>query len=217
MLVLTIETSTPTECVAIVSDGSVIASVSHVVGRGRAASMMNSIDAALGEAGLTTRDMDVVAVSIGPGRFSGLRVGLATAKGLAASTGIPVRGVSTLEALAASAGPFDGVACAMLDARKGEVYTAVFGAAPSLVRLSEDAALPPAAAARAALQLAEGADVLFVGTGAEAYGDVISNEAGRRARFSDTSAPTPEALAALALSGSDADLDSLEPVYLRGI
>src|SRR5262245_52075822 len=91
-----------------------------------ARTLLPLIDAALAAAGVGLRQLDLLAVSIGPGSFTGLRIGLSVAKGLALATGLPVVGVPTLEAYALHVGPRPGLICPVLDARKGEVYGAVF-------------------------------------------------------------------------------------------
>lgn len=84
------------------------------------------IDRVLGEAGIGPEELDAVAVSHGPGSFTGLRIGLATAKALAFAAGRSLFGVSTLQALAHNLRPRPGLAAVMLDARRGEVYAAMF-------------------------------------------------------------------------------------------
>jgi tRNA threonylcarbamoyladenosine biosynthesis protein TsaB len=84
------------------------------------------IEAALSTAGLGLPDLQLLAVSIGPGSFTGLRIGLSVMKGFSLSAGLPIVGVPTLEAFAHAAGPRPGLVCPVLDARKKEVYGAVF-------------------------------------------------------------------------------------------
>src|SRR4029079_17933098 len=84
------------------------------------------INALLKQKKLTPADLSAIAVSIGPGSFTGLRVGLAPAKGIAYSGGLPLIGISTLLALAAGVKNFDGIVCSLLDARKNDVYLALF-------------------------------------------------------------------------------------------
>ncbi len=92
---------------------------------------------------LTIRDIDALAVTHGPGSFTGLRIGVATVKGLAFGGDIPCVGVSTLEALAQNLMPLDGLFCPVMDARRSEVYTALFqGKNGVLTRLTEDGAMP---------------------------------------------------------------------------
>src|SRR5262249_61707758 len=102
----------------------------------------------LQECGRDIEKMDALAVSIGPGSFTGLRVGIATVKGLALTLGLPVAPVPTLDALASNLPFADSVVCPLLDARKGEVYCSLYRwREDRMERLSEYLALPPQAAA----------------------------------------------------------------------
>jgi len=236
MLILTIETATPVERVAVVRDGNVLAELTDTVGRGHTEKLLGAVEDVLGRSGEALADLDAVAVSIGPGRFSGLRVGLATAKGLSAASGVPVVPVPTLDALAESARPFRGLVCPALDARRGEVYAALFrmrevsegaaGGAPEAARerLLPDSAVPPAELAANVLAAAGGEDVLFLGSGAFEYVEELRSAMGGAFVRPDDAVrqPTPAAMAAIVgldpagLPGAS-EARTLEPVYLRGI
>jgi tRNA threonylcarbamoyladenosine biosynthesis protein TsaB len=222
MRILTIETSTPVAEAAVVVDEKVIAATRLATGRERGRELLVAVHEVLAEASCGVSDIDVVAVSIGPGRFSGLRVGLATAKGLAVAHGIPVSPVPTLEALARSAGPYDGVICPMLDARRGEVYFAVYDSRAGLECLERDSAAAPDAAAARARDAASGDPVLFLGTGAVEYAAQIRDLLGASAVFQseDLALPKPDAMAVMVEGPRRTDridLARLEPIYLRGI
>lgn len=221
MTVLTIETSTPEERVAVVRDGAVVAEAAESVGRGHTEVLLSTVDAVLSAAGVVLSDLDAIVVSIGPGRFSGLRVGLATAKGLASSSGVRVVPVETLPALAESGGPWKGPVCPMLDARRGEVYGALFQGGEGYRRRLPDAALPPADLLDVVAAEAGCERVLFVGSGATIAADEIAARFGDAAAFPKdvVAGPTPLAMAAMAERGEAgaADAGTLEPIYLRGI
>lgn len=226
MLTLTIETATQDESVAVVAHGELLAERTTRAGRGRADELTESVADVLSSSSLALAGLDAIAVSIGPGRFTGLRVGLATAKGLSAATGVPILPVPTLEALAASAPPDDlrdgAVVCAMLDARRGEVYSALFRLGAMTVRLLPDVAAAPAAAAALAVEASGGSPVVFVGTGASLYSKEIAKSVGVRGRFPSlpTETPGPIAMARIAerqAASGPVDLASLTPVYLRGL
>lgn len=222
MLILTIETSTPTERVAVVRDGSVLAEIVETVGRGHTEKLLGAVESVLSRASAGLRELDAIAVSIGPGRFSGLRVGLATAKGLAAARGLPVVPVQSLEALAESARPYEGLVCPMLDARRGEVYAALFHLGDGRERVLQDVAVAPAGMIERVQEAAGGREVLFIGSGAVACADDVRASLGGGARFpdADVSTATPLAMAAIVeeLGLPDpAEAATLEPVYLRGI
>lgn len=136
------------------------------------------IDAALSAAGKTIQDMDAVAVSAGPGSFTGVRIGMGTAKGLALGADLPLIAVPTLLGLAYNAAAYDGIVVPMMDARRGEVYTAVYRAENgSMTELSPMQALPLA-------DLLPTLDTaLFVGDGAAVHRAAIEKTMGTRAKF----------------------------------
>jgi tRNA threonylcarbamoyladenosine biosynthesis protein TsaB len=113
MLILAFDTATDVATSALVEDGEVLGERTS-----RAVTLLEDVDALLRQAGARTGDIQGLAVGTGPGSFTGLRVGLATARGLALALGLPVAGVSTLEALAAGAPG----ALPVIDARRGEVF-----------------------------------------------------------------------------------------------
>lgn len=222
MLLLTIETSTPRERVAVVRDGRVLSELARTVGRGHTEVLLGAVEQVLAASGVGVPDLDAVAVSIGPGRFSGLRVGLATAKGLSVPTGVPVAPVPTLAALAESARPLEGLVCPMLDARRGEVYGALFRLGARRERMLDDAALSAEDLAALVREAAPGEDVVFLGSGARAGESAIERAMGGAAVFRDPGidAPTPLAMASVVEEGGlpdPGDVALLEPVYLRGI
>lgn len=126
MIVLGIETATSIASVGITDADQVVTVQSSPKGGSHARTLLPLIETALADAGLGLSDLGLIAVSIGPGSFTGLRIGLSVAKGLALATGLPVVPVPTLEAYAYGALPREGLVCPVLDARKGEVYGAVF-------------------------------------------------------------------------------------------
>src|SRR4051812_25416291 len=103
MKVLALSTSTPRGSVAVVDDGAVLASVAYVDLKSHAERIFGSIDLALAKAGLERSTIAAVACDLGPGSFTGVRVGVASAKGIALALGVPVFGVSSLEVMAAAA------------------------------------------------------------------------------------------------------------------
>ena len=131
MMVLGIETATAVCAAALVDDDVVRAERRYEIPQAHSEKLMECVDDCLKSAGLNLSSIDGIAISIGPGSFTGLRIGLSVAKGLAFATGKPLVGVPTLEALAMEAvrkgivEP-DDVIVPMIDARRDEVYTAIF-------------------------------------------------------------------------------------------
>ncbi len=150
MNVLALDTATAACSVALWSDGTVLARRFATMARGHAEALMPMVEAVMAEAGLAFADLDLVATTVGPGTFTGLRVGLAAARGLALAGGLPIVGVTTLEALAHGTTPEQRrgrALAAALDARRGEVYLQAFDAglaplAPPAVVAPADAVLP---------------------------------------------------------------------------
>jgi len=146
MLVLGVETSTMQGGAALVGDEGLCSEYTLNVEATHSERLLPAIDRMLRDAGVSLVELSGIAVSIGPGSFTGLRIGLSTVKGLAYSTGLPVVGVPTLEALAWAVPFVREQVCPVLDARKQEVYAALFKyERGELVRVMEDAALAPEA------------------------------------------------------------------------
>ena len=195
-------------------DGAVLGEGVHRESRSHTASLPLLVERVLGEAGLALEDVEGIAVSIGPGSFTGLRVGLALAKGLAFAGGLPLVGVPTLEALAWVADAEPGTSlCAALDARKREVYAALFTAtAEGPRRLTPDLALAPAALAARLPR-----PCTLVGDAGEVYGDVLGAHANLLpfATHHPRGGVIARLGAARLAAGEAANAGTLEPVYVR--
>ena len=126
MLLLAVETATPDTSAALLRDGDLIAEERGAAGRPTAETLLPALDALLGRCAASLDAVEAFAVSIGPGSFTSLRIGLATVKGLAFGSGRSAVAVPTLRALAHTAPPGSGPVVALLDARRGELYAAAF-------------------------------------------------------------------------------------------
>ncbi len=142
MLLLAIESSAKTASAALVSDNSVLAEFSVTTGLKHSQTLMPMVDALLSCAGISKETLDGFAVAIGPGSFTGLRIGVSAVKGMADGLQKPCCPISTLEGLAMNVQQFEGIACAVMDARCGQVYNALFDIHNGVVqRLCQDRAL----------------------------------------------------------------------------
>jgi tRNA threonylcarbamoyladenosine biosynthesis protein TsaB len=162
MRVLAIETSTLAGGVALLEGDAVLGEYTLDVRITHSERLLPAIDRLLGDAGWTATDLEGLAVTVGPGSFTGIRIGLSTVKGLALALGIPVAAVPTLDALAAVLPCASLPVCPVLDARKGEVYCSLYRWSDGeMLRDWDYLALPPDDLAR---RLTE--PVILVGNGA---------------------------------------------------
>ena len=217
MNVLGIETSTNTGSVAIVSEDGVVAQYSLNIEMTHSERLMSTVDRVLRDTGLAVHDLGGFSVAIGPGSFTGLRIGLSTVKGLALVTGKPIAAVPTLQALAWNL-PYSAYpVCPLLDARKNEVYAALYRfAGTTLVQVLPETAMP---ISRLAEQISE--KVVFTGEGSRIYRNGIQQVFGERAVFAPHSAilPSGAKVAEIGLEmikrGNQTEPDRLTPLYIR--
>ena len=217
MKLLTIQTATPAGSVALTSGERLVAELFLDCRKPHGSWLLDAIDRLCRCAGLDVGGLDGFGVTVGPGSFTGLRVGLATIKGLALATGKPVAGVSTLQALALQAPHAALPVCALLDARKREVYAGCFHWQAGWPQpLGPERVLPPEQ-----LLAGLGEPTLFVGEGAIAYRTLIARQLGSRAHFlAEAYAPPRAAHAALLAlrtfaAGAALPPTAVNPVYLR--
>ena len=142
MLLLAFETSAKAGSVALMQEGKLLAESYQNTGLTHSQTIMSMAQDMLSSCGFTPQDVTAAAVAAGPGSFTGVRIGVAAAKGFAWGKQIPCYGVSTVEAMALQLGVYDGIVVSVMDARRNQVYNAVFEAQESsLRRLSEDRAI----------------------------------------------------------------------------
>ena len=142
MKILAFETSAKAGSVALLEDGRLLGENYQNTGLTHSQTLLSMAEALLNHCGFTAKDVDAVAVAAGPGSFTGVRIGVAAAKGLAWGGELPCYGVSTLEAMALNLGVHDGIVCPVMDARRSQVYNALFAAEDGkLTRLEQDRAI----------------------------------------------------------------------------
>ena len=142
MLILAFETSAKAASVALTENGKLLGEAYQNTGLTHSQTLMVMAEDTLKQCGKTAADVEAVAVAAGPGSFTGVRIGVAAAKGFAWGKELPCYGVSTLEAMAESLGTFDGYVCPCMDARRAQVYNALFLAeGGKLTRITEDRAI----------------------------------------------------------------------------
>lgn len=143
MIVLGVDSSATSASAAIFKDNVLLSEVYSDTGLTHSQTLLPMIDNCMKMANVTAGDIDLIAISNGPGSFTGVRIGLATVKGIAFTKNIPCVEVSTLEGLAHNVSCFCGVICSVMDARCNQVYTAFFETddACKVSRLSDDEAI----------------------------------------------------------------------------
>jgi tRNA threonylcarbamoyladenosine biosynthesis protein TsaB len=218
---LAVDTSTLTGAVALLDGDAAVAECRLSTRVTHSERLLATVDRLLDAAGWRLGDLEALAVGVGPGSFTGLRIGVSTMKSLAFATGLPLAGVPSLDALAWSL-PFAGcVLCPIVDARKGEVYAASYRTDQGRIeRLSDYRALAPEALAA---EFAGGAadPVVFLGDGVGRYAATLERLLGAAARFAPPSHRVPSALAvaelgrAALLAGAASDPTALTPLYVR--
>lgn len=216
MRLLALETATLAGGAALIEEGRLVGESRLNIALTHSERLMAVVDRLLQDCGWDVASLDALAVSVGPGSFTGLRVGVATAKGLALALEIPVAPVPTLDALAATLPFADAAVCPLLAARRDEVYCALYhwtGAA--MERHGDYLALPPEAAV-ARLE----APVIVLGDGVAACRPFLARLGGG-AREADPvhSLPSPAAVGALGhamlAAGGGIPAERLAPLYLR--
>jgi tRNA threonylcarbamoyladenosine biosynthesis protein TsaB len=219
MLVLGIETSTPRASIAIVTGTEVVGA--YELGRGRSQDqiLMPAAQQLLRDADLDWQQLGGIAVGLGPGLFTGLRVGVATAKTLAQSLGIAIAGLSSLDVLAYNVRYSRRLICTCVDARRKEVFWTFYRATPGGVQRLTDFRSAPAEHCANEIE-ARGEPVLVVGNGPFLYPDAFTDRT-RDIEIAGVADATPTAipLAELAVSRllrEDSDrLTDVRPIYVR--
>jgi tRNA threonylcarbamoyladenosine biosynthesis protein TsaB len=217
MNLLAVDTSTRSCSVAVMTGDRIASELTSVSLRTHTTHLMAMIREALALAHTEPAAIDGFAVTVGPGSFTGLRIGISTVKGLAFACGKPCVGISSLEALAAACPPHPHTICSIMDARKGQVYTAVFrqrGA--GVLRLGEERAVSPED-----LLQSEDPPGLFVGDGAALYAELIRSRLGDGARIAAPELNYPNAATVARLARTawvehpERSSLPLQPRYLR--
>jgi tRNA threonylcarbamoyladenosine biosynthesis protein TsaB len=206
MLVLALDTTTSTASCALARDGRVVCEQVTEAPNAHAERLPTDLMSLLARAGVTLSDIDVFAVAIGPGSFTGLRIGIATMQGLAFAEGKPLVGISGFEALVRIAergglslrSPHAEAECVAtwVDAWRGEVFAALY-------QQGREVDAPVVARPEMLLESLRGRPTLFVGDGALVHAETIRRTLGADARIADPPAP--------ALAGTIAILASAEP------
>lgn len=218
MKILGIDTSTRCGSVGLIDGDEVISEFHLNLPITHSERLLEAIDHLLKESRCPMKNLDGWAISLGPGSFTGLRIGVSTIKGLAYATQKPVAGISSLDVLASQISPTPYLICPILDARKGEVYTAFYRyhEASFLQRESDYQAMKPEDLAK---QIKE--KTIFVGDGMRTYGDFLKNSLPSLALFPNFILHPPFGVAVARLGGElirkgeSIQVEALTPIYVR--
>ena len=219
MKILGLDTATLCGSLGIIDDGAVVAEYALRREETLSARLLPAIQTLLAEARLDLHEIDGIAVSLGPGSFTGLRVGLSAVKGLALATEMPVAGIPTLDALACNL-PFTPYQiCPLLDARKGQIYTALYKnrAGGFLEQVTPYQVLSPAAL----IEAIPHQETVFLGDGVEVCRELITQQLAAKAFFAPLhlgflrGTTVAELGLRRILRGERDDISSLVPIYVR--
>jgi tRNA threonylcarbamoyladenosine biosynthesis protein TsaB len=219
MKILGLDTTTSCGSIGIIDDDTVAAEYALRREETLSTRLLPAIHTLLGEARLDLREIDGIAVSLGPGSFTGLRVGLSVVKGLALAAGRPVAGIPTLDALASNL-PFTPYRiCPLIDARKGQIYTALYKSSRQglLEQLTPYQVLSPSAL----IEAFSPEETVFLGDGVEICRELITQRWGEKALFAPLhlrflrGTTVAELGLKRLIRGERDDISSLVPIYVR--
>lgn len=213
MLILGIDTSTNVGTVAIYSDvKGTLGEISVNINKTHSENIMVMIDELFKLTNTTISDIDKIAVSIGPGSFTGIRIGVAVAKGLASATNCKIVGVNELDVIAGNSTSNECEICSIIDARKERGYYCTFKYENGILKQLEDYKVGEL---REFLETRKEIRTVYLGDGAINYKNLISNIVGENGLFAPKSLNLPRAsvVAELGINNED-NLYTMEPIYL---
>jgi tRNA threonylcarbamoyladenosine biosynthesis protein TsaB len=176
MLILSFDTSFKTAAIALLQDDTILYDALINNGCNHSETLLPAIEQACRQLRLKIAEIDLFACTLGPGSFTGLRVGVSTLKGLLLATGKPAVGVSSLKSLALNVTDEAALICSLMDAGRGQVYTACYSYNDQGLL---DQISPEKVIDLREIQLDSNQDIIFVGEGAIKYRDILAEKAGR--------------------------------------
>ncbi len=212
MIILSIDSSTPVAGIAVSDGNQLLGEVMINTKNTHSEKLMPMVQRLLSDLQMTIQQIEAVAVTCGPGSFTGLRIGMATAKGIVQGGKKQLIAVPTLDCLAQNLSHYPGIICPIMNAQKRQVYTAIYRSGEAnLDRLSDYQAIEADKLAEQLLEMNE--TVWFVGDGVEAFADVFAEKLGDKCRFADGNTVLPRAGALAMLANARAEQGQFDDLY----
>jgi tRNA threonylcarbamoyladenosine biosynthesis protein TsaB len=221
MRVLAIETSSPLLSVALGDSDRIIEESNMLMPRETMSEILPAIDDLLKRAGLAKDDIEVIIVGIGPGSYTGLRIGVVTAKSLAQTLGVPIIGIPSMDAIAYRNARKDVLVCPIVDAKRHEVYTAMYCMDAQRLKRLEEFKVISALELAGSLRIEEFDKVLLTGDGVGVYGEEMAKLVENYADFASDEMWWPRAADLISVAFCRIkdkqfdDIDRLSPIYVR--
>lgn len=220
MKIMAFDTAVEVAAVAVIEDNKLLGEYIINNKKKHSEKLMPLADNLLKDLSLSPADMDLFAVSIGPGSFTGIRIGVSAVKALAYATGKKIAGIPTLDAIAYNASIYNGIVCPLIDARNNQVYTALYRFENGKQQKITQYMAADIGEIIEKIKMA-GENTIFIGDAAELHKDMILSQLGNQAHFMPGNLQIPRASAVAhlayikAVSGEADDLFELVPLYLR--
>lgn len=218
MLILAVDTNTPAASIALLEDTRLLAEANLDAGLTHSEKLLPAVDFLLRSMGIEIRDLEGMALAVGPGSFTGIRIGMSTVKALAHATGCRIAPVSTLEALACKLNSSsDRLICPLMDAKKGEVYGALYEQRKSKreVLVPQNLYAPDALFSRFPAERV----ISFIGSGVSPFKSDILERFRAQARFSSRSLFTAREIGILGFEilkdNRGLEFRDVRPLYFR--
>lgn len=221
MNILSVDTSTPVASIAITTESATIAELSFVCQRALSSRLVQEVDHLLHLSSLSLSDMDLFAVGMGPGSFTGVRCGVAAIQGFAFASSKPAVGFSSLAALAMNLSCSKIPVCAMLDARKNEIYAGLYDLTSGLPKTLVLETVSPAEQFIRQIYEYSDREFLIVGEGSKCYYKQLQDTIGDNARFAPVCLNNVRAVAGATIAYNNflqygaTELSSILPNYIR--
>ena len=212
MIILSIDSSTPVAGIAVSDGKKLLGEVMINTQNTHSEKLMPMVAQLLHDLQMSIQQIDAVAITCGPGSFTGLRIGMATAKGIVQGGNKKLIAIPTLDTLAQNLNHYPGIICPIMNAQKKQVYTAIYKSTETgMERLSDYQAIEAETLAEQLLALGE--TVWFTGDGVDAFADVFRSKLGEQCRLADGNTVLPRAGALAMLAAERAEQEQFDDLY----